>query len=89
MPKPYSWDLRERVLKRFKENVLHKDIASKLDISIRTVGRYYKKYKQTGNAEVKREIKNYSHTRFYDFDGYLNYIPTSFFQYWWRTSFTI
>ena len=57
MPKPYSLDLRERVLKCFKANILHKDIASKLDISIRTVGRYYKKYKQTGNLELKKEIK--------------------------------
>jgi transposase len=57
MPKPYSLDLRDRVLKCFKENVLHKDIASKLDISIRTVGRYYKKYKQIGNIEIKKEVK--------------------------------
>jgi transposase len=57
MPKPYSLDLRDRVLKCFKENVLHKDMASKLDISIRTVGRYYKKYKQIGNIEIKKEVK--------------------------------
>ena len=37
--------------------MLHKDIATKLDISIRTVGRYYRKYKQTGNVEIKREVK--------------------------------
>lgn len=43
MPKPYSLDVREIALKCFKENVLHKDIPSKLDISIRTVGRYHKK----------------------------------------------
>lgn len=57
MSKPYSLDLRVRVIKCFKLKVPHKQIAEKLDISLSTVRRYSIKYKVTGNLNINKKVK--------------------------------
>lgn len=57
MPKPYSSDIRRRVINCFKKGMKHQDISNKLDISLSTVRRYSVRYKTLGNVDVKNNIK--------------------------------
>ena len=52
MPKPYSLDLRERVIKALSSNS-QKKVAEMFSISIETVKRWIKVYKQTNSIEPK------------------------------------
>ena len=66
MPKPYSPDIRQRVINCFKQKLKHIDICKKLDLSIATVKRYSAQYKKTGNLDVKKSSKNGSPSKVND-----------------------
>lgn len=57
MSKPYSSDIRKRVIKCFKRKMKYKNISKRLDLSLSTIKRYAKKYKNSGNIDVKNEVK--------------------------------
>ena len=49
----YSQDLRERVINLINEGLTRIEISKLLKISIPTIDRYIRKYKNTGNVNVK------------------------------------
>ena len=50
MPKPYSVDLRSRIVKAYEEGKgTQEAIAEKYQISLRTFTRYWEQYQETGN----------------------------------------
>jgi transposase len=51
MAKPYSQDLRERVIKAIGDGHTRDEVATLLDIGIATVGRYVKRQRQTGSLK--------------------------------------
>jgi transposase len=51
MAKPYSQDLRERVIKAIDGGHTRGEVATLLDIGIATVGRYVKRQRQTGSLK--------------------------------------
>jgi transposase len=51
MAKPYSQDLRERVIKAIDDGHTRDEVATLLDIGIATVGRYVKRKRQTGSLK--------------------------------------
>ena len=54
MPKPYSKDLRIRVVNRVKESKeLHQQIADNFGIGVATLRRWIQLYKETGSVEHK------------------------------------
>ena len=57
MSKPYSSDIRVRVIKCLKKKMKYKNISKKLDLSLSTVKRYARKYKNSGNINARKEIK--------------------------------
>jgi transposase len=57
MSKPYSLDLRARIIKCFELKIPHKQIAEKLDVSLSTIRRYSVKYKATGNLNIQKKVK--------------------------------
>lgn len=57
MPMPYSYDLRKRVIKCFKERIKYQDIADNLDLSLSTIKRYSATYKITSDLRVKNFVK--------------------------------
>ena len=68
--KSYSNDLRERVIKNIESGSTYQEACSIYKISLSTVGRWYKRYKDEGEYKVKNrggskrrinleELKNY------------------------------
>lgn len=54
MPRPYSKDLRIRVVNRVKESKeLHQQIADNFGIGVATLRRWIQLYKETGSVEHK------------------------------------
>jgi transposase len=51
MAKPYSQDLRERVIKAIDDGHTRDEVATLFDIGIATVGRYVKRQRQTGSLK--------------------------------------
>ena len=51
MAKPYSQDLRERVIKAIDNGHTRDEAATLFDIGIATVGRYVKRQRQTGSLK--------------------------------------
>ena len=50
---PYSKDLRVRVIKKLKEGNSYKECAKLFELSISTIGRWYRRYKQEGHCQAK------------------------------------
>jgi transposase len=57
MPKPYSYDLRKRVIKCFKKKMRYQNIADNLDLSLSTIERYSALYKASNDIKVKNLCK--------------------------------
>jgi transposase len=57
MPRPYSIDLRQRVLICIKQGKKYPEIADILRVSLSTVKRYARIYKKTGDVKPRQEIK--------------------------------
>ena len=51
MAKPYSQDLRERVIKAIDDGHTRDEVAMLFEIGIATVGRYVKRQRQTGSLK--------------------------------------
>ena len=50
---PYSKDLRESVIKFLKEGSSYKECAKVFALSIATIGRWYRRYKQEGHCQAR------------------------------------
>lgn len=50
MPKPYSMDLRERAVERFRSGESARTVASALSIGVSTAVRWGQRYRRTGSA---------------------------------------
>ncbi len=50
---PYSKNLRVRVIKKLKEGNSYKECAKLFELSISTIGRWYRRYKQEGHCQAK------------------------------------
>ena len=50
MPKPYSMDLRERALARFRAGESARSVAAALSIGVSTAVRWGQRYRRTGNV---------------------------------------
>ncbi len=74
MPKPYSEDLRQRVIKCLEEKMLLKNIATNLDLSMPTVKRYSSQYKKLGHLNVKKEAKTGRSARFNDLNEVVDFV---------------
>ena len=61
MPRPYSLDLRERILKNYDDGTPIEDIVQQFAVSRSTLYSYIKQRRETGNVapkEYKRGRKN-------------------------------
>lgn len=54
--KPYSEDLRKRVIEYLIEGGNYKEASKRYKISISALGRWYRRYKQEGTYEVRRRV---------------------------------
>jgi len=54
MPKPYSLDLRERVLGAIEDGLTRKAVAERYEIGISTVGRYILRQAEKGSLEPEQ-----------------------------------
>jgi transposase len=57
MSKAYSQDLRERVIKSYKEGMPKEDIVKLFRIGISTLNRWIKEYQRSGSIEAKKRTK--------------------------------
>ena len=53
MPRPYSLDLRERILKNYDAGTPIEDLVSQFDVSRSTLYSYIKQRRETGNIAAK------------------------------------
>lgn len=74
MPKPYSYDLRKRVIKCFEKGIKYQDIADNFDLSLSTIKRYSSAYKITGDVRVKNLIKTGRKTKIEDLNKLKNFV---------------
>jgi transposase len=74
MPKPYSYDLRKRVLKCFKKGMKYQDIADNFDLSLSTIKRYSFIFKTTGDARVKNSVKTGRKAKIEDLNKLKNFV---------------
>jgi transposase len=74
MPKPYSYDLRKRVIKCFKSGIKYQDIADNFDLSLSTVKRYSFAYKMTGDVRVKSLVKTGRKAKIKDLDRLKDFV---------------
>ncbi len=52
--KPISADLRKRVVRAVEKGLQRKNVATRFDVSIASVNRWYRMYKATGSVEPKK-----------------------------------
>ncbi|CAK8714293.1 MAG: Transposase [Candidatus Electronema aureum] len=57
MAKAYSNDLRERVIKNYESGISKKEILDIFIISLDTLNRWIRKYKETGSIEPYKRTK--------------------------------
>lgn len=74
MPKPYSYDLRKRVIKCFNRGLKYQDIADNFDLSLSTVKRYSFVYKATGDVKVKNLVKTGRKAKIEDLNKLKNFV---------------
>ena len=58
MSTSYSLDLREKVIQTLENGSLQRNVAKRYKISLRTVQRYWRQYKETRNIQPKPFHKN-------------------------------
>ena len=56
--KPISSDLRERVVLSVERGLKRKTVAKRFKVSLTSVNRWYRVYKETGNIEPKKDWRN-------------------------------
>jgi len=56
--KPCSSDLRERVVLSVKRGLKRKTVAKRFNVSVTSVNRWYRLYKETGSLEAKKDWRN-------------------------------
>lgn len=56
MARPYSNDLRIRIVKSIESGMTQKEAALKHDVHENTVRSIYKKYKETGSVDPKKPV---------------------------------
>lgn len=54
--KPYSEDLRKRVIEYLREGGNYKEASKRYKISISALGRWYRRYKQEGTYQARRRV---------------------------------
>ena len=54
MPKPYSLDLRERVVRAIEDGITREAAAERFEIGISTVGRYIRRKAEKGTLEPEQ-----------------------------------
>lgn len=54
MPKPYSLDLRERVVRAIEDGITREAVAERFEIGISTVGRYIRRKTEKGSLEPEQ-----------------------------------
>lgn len=62
MPKPYSDDLRARVVREIRQGVTREEVAEKLSVSLSSVGRFLRRERETGSISPAK------------FGGYKGYV---------------
>jgi len=77
MSKPYSSDIRERVIKCLNKRMKYKNISRRLDLSLSTIKRYAKKYKNSGNIDVKNAVKTGRKSSIKDFNKLQEFIENN------------
>jgi transposase len=75
MPKPYSNDLRARVVKSLQNKISQKEIARMFSISIESVKRWWKIFKETG--DIKHKIPIITKPRKIDYNKVKQYIEAN------------
>lgn len=75
MPKPYSIDLRERVIKSLQNKVSQKKTAEIFSISIESVKRWWKLFKE--NTDLKPKIPIITKPRKVDYVKVKDYIEAN------------
>lgn len=75
MPKPYSNDIRKRVAKYLSKKSKHRNIAKRLDISLSSVKRYAKIYKN--DKSIKPLERKYSGRKIKDLEALETFVKNN------------
>lgn len=76
MPKAYSNDLRKRVIESLAEGLSQSKVSRTFSISIVTVKRWQKRYRETKSYEPKQRVFDLSKLRIIDYDKVSQYVET-------------
>jgi transposase len=75
MPKPYSYDLRQKVMQAIEMDGLKKTEASELfDISRNTINLWFKRRDETGDIKVKRRGSTSQQTKISNWEKFREFV---------------
>ena len=74
MPRSYSLDLRERVIKMANKGIVRKEIVNTLDISLSSVNRWIKLNKDKGDIKPKEYNKTGNRTKIIDLSKFEKFV---------------
>jgi len=75
MPKPYSYDLRQKVMQAIEMDGLKKNEASQLfDISRNTINLWFKRRDKTGDIKVKVRVSSSQKPKISDWEKFREFV---------------